>query len=606
MTNDKIKISWDDVRDPKVDKELARQQVPLPPPGAGTTSTAGLAQPLGPRDYGRVSPLPAPTMQGGIKYSPVFYTALAGLAAAIAAWLLTEYVVQSALEQTAKVSSIVQAALFFAAVGAILGAGLCSVEGIVSRNLSNAVASGAVGFCLGLAGGAVAGGAGQALYALGSAERQWVVMALDTSGSMEGTPLRELKESCTEFIMRQKRSEIQFGIVTFNDAASVASPVTDDLTELSTSIESLVAEGGTNVAAGLRKGRDLLASRQGRRAILLFSDGMPSSYRLDEVFARRRIDREQLSLLLAYFSLPASERRFGPENRLDIPHTSEPMSAAQKDLIEAMIQEALTLACEDAVTEGREAREAGIRIIAIGTGEADRTFLAGVTERPEAVLFAASGEISKAFETAQKLIFKESDGATGAVTAPGVMMRAFGWAFVGALLALGQGIVSRSAKKMRNATIGGFLGGLLGGVLFDPISAGLGAGWASRFVAIAVIGTATGALIGLVENLLKDAWLRVVAGRLTGKQFVIYRNPTMIGSSPKSDIYLFKDATVEPQHAAISNDGHGHFIQDYGTPAGTLVNGRRVSNQRLRSGDTIQVGATQFQYSEKAVQRTGG
>jgi len=604
MTDDKIKISWDDIRDPNVDKELARQQVRVPPPGAGPPPPAGVEQPPGPRDYGRVSPLPAPVMQGGIKYSPVFYTALAGLVAAIAAWLLTEYVVQNVLGPTAKVSSIVQAALFFAVVGAILGAGLCSVEGLVSRNLSNAVASGAVGFCLGLAGGAVAGGAGQALYAMGSAERQWVVMALDTSGSMEGEPLFELKSSSQRFVAASDTKASSIGVVTFDRKVQVVSGLSSEPGPILRAISNFTASGETNMAEGIKQARLLLEGCQGRRAILLFTDGVPTltagmdlaTLAQDELRRRNMTEMDIVTQELGRRGLTLADLADVPEDTLE----KVVQAAFLKFLDESGVLKKMSEAAEAAtLEEAGAARRSGIEIIAIGTGEADRSFLARVTGRPDAVLFAASGEIAKAFERAQKLIFKESGGATGAITAAGVMMRAFGWAFVGALLALGQGIVSRSAKKMRNATIGGFLGGLLGGVLFDPISAGLGAGWASRFVAIAVIGTATGALIGLVENLLKDAWLRVVAGRLTGKQFVIYRNPTMIGSSPKSDIYLFKDAAVEPQHAAISNDGHAYFIQDYGTPAGTLVNGRRVTNQRLRSGDTIQVGATQFQYSEK-------
>jgi len=187
-----------------------------------------------------------------------------------------------------------------------------------------------------------------------------------------------------------------------------------------------------------------------------------------------------------------------------------------------------------------------------------------------------------------------------------MVARTIGWGAAGCFVGLGQGLAILSGRKTLNGFLGGLGGGLLGGFLFDPISLATQSGIVSRLVGLALIGAAAGLLMGLVEQWLKDAWLKVIAGHLTGKEFVIYRNPTMIGSSPKCDIYLFKDATVEPQHTAISNDGRAYSIQDYGTPAGTLVNGRRITNQRLRSGDTIQVGATQFQYSEKTAKRTGG
>jgi len=186
-----------------------------------------------------------------------------------------------------------------------------------------------------------------------------------------------------------------------------------------------------------------------------------------------------------------------------------------------------------------------------------------------------------------------------------ILARSAGWGLAGMVLGAGQGIAMRSGKKIRNGLIGGLLGGLLGGALFDPIANSSQAAWASRMLALTVIGAATGALIGAVESVLKDAWLLVTGGPLTGKQFVIYKNPTVFGSAPKADIYLFKDALVEPHHAALHTLAHGHELEDLGTPAGTLVNGQRIGRHRLRAGDSIQIGHYSFSYSEKARARPG-
>ena len=180
-----------------------------------------------------------------------------------------------------------------------------------------------------------------------------------------------------------------------------------------------------------------------------------------------------------------------------------------------------------------------------------------------------------------------------------VLARSAGWGLAGLMLGTGQGIAMGAAKKIRNGLIGGLLGGLLGGALFDPIANALQTGWASRMVALCVIGAATGILIGLVEAVLKDAWLLVTAGPLTGKQFIIYKNPTVFGSAPKADIYLFKDPSVEPRHAALHVGAGWYELEDYGTPHGTLVNGHRIGRQRLRHGDNIQIGQYAFSYAEK-------
>ena len=45
------------------------------------------------------------------------------------------------------------------------------------------------------------------------------------------------------------------------------------------------------------------------------------------------------------------------------------------------------------------------------------------------------------------------------------------------------------------------------------------------------------------------------------------------GSAPKADIYIFKDADIEPKHALLHNRGGRFEIEDCGTKHGTYVNG---------------------------------
>ena len=84
-----------------------------------------------------------------------------------------------------------------------------------------------------------------------------------------------------------------------------------------------------------------------------------------------------------------------------------------------------------------------------------------------------------------------------------------------------------------------------------------------------------------------------------GKQFILYKNPTYIGSSPQCEIYLFKDTQVAPQHAAIREIPQGYEIEDLKTTSGTFVNGTPISRIRLRNDDQIQIGSTTFTFHEK-------
>ncbi len=191
-----------------------------------------------------------------------------------------------------------------------------------------------------------------------------------------------------------------------------------------------------------------------------------------------------------------------------------------------------------------------------------------------------------------------------------MVARSVGWAIFGVPLGLGQGIALKSKKLMLNGFIGGLLGGFLGGLAFDPIDRFLNPGmneeaWVSRLVAFTFVGASTGFFIGLVEQLARDAWLHMVAGPLAGKQFVIYKDPTVLGSSPKCDVYLFKDPKIEPRHAEVRKVGREYELEDVGPPggAGIVLNGRRVTNHRLRDGDQIRLGETVLNYFEKERRR---
>ena len=79
----------------------------------------------------------------------------------------------------------------------------------------------------------------------------------------------------------------------------------------------------------------------------------------------------------------------------------------------------------------------------------------------------------------------------------------------------------------------------------------------------------------------------------------LYKNPTVLGSSPKCEIYLFKDEAIEPKHAAIHTYGTRYEIEDMDTPAGTFVNGMRITRQPLKNGDRIYLGETVLDFSER-------
>lgn len=186
-----------------------------------------------------------------------------------------------------------------------------------------------------------------------------------------------------------------------------------------------------------------------------------------------------------------------------------------------------------------------------------------------------------------------------------VFARGVAWSFLGAFLAIAPGITMRSWKKFLLGLVGGAIGGLIGGMLFDPICQLTGSDVPARCVNILGLGVGAAVATALLEEVTKQGWLKVATGVITGKQFILYRNPTVIGSSPKTEIYLFKDPTVAPRHAAINSIG-GEFLLSAINGATVLLNRRPVRQQRLRNGDQIRVGNTIFLFGSRVKKNNQG
>jgi len=183
-----------------------------------------------------------------------------------------------------------------------------------------------------------------------------------------------------------------------------------------------------------------------------------------------------------------------------------------------------------------------------------------------------------------------------------LMGRATAWAIVAIAAGIGQGTALWQGKVVLNGMLGAALGGLLGGLLFDPLDmllpAADGEAALSRCVGLTLIGVMVGLFVGLIEGWTKNAWLLMKHGPLAGKQFILHRDSTVLGSSPRCEIYLFKDPAIEPRHAIIHNRGGRFEIEDCDTPEGTFVNDRQVNGRAwLQSGDEIGLGQTVLEFS---------
>jgi hypothetical protein len=202
----------------------------------------------------------------------------------------------------------------------------------------------------------------------------------------------------------------------------------------------------------------------------------------------------------------------------------------------------------------------------------------------------------------------QAGGGTAGLTTMGFLAqiggRGLAWALAGIAMGLGQGLALRSGKVLVYGLLGGLFGGLFGGLLFDPIyffvtGAHNPSAHLSRMISLTIIGGSVGLMIGIVELLARDAWLRMVAGPLAGKEFLIFKSTMNVGASPKSDIYLFNDESVAPNHAVLRATGDLYEIESLSDVYPLTVNNRAVTRTRLRHGDQIGLGRTVFVFQRK-------
>jgi Inner membrane component of T3SS, cytoplasmic domain len=197
-------------------------------------------------------------------------------------------------------------------------------------------------------------------------------------------------------------------------------------------------------------------------------------------------------------------------------------------------------------------------------------------------------------------------GADPTASAPAFLFQMFrrglAWAIAGMAMGLGQGVALKSSKLKFNGFIGGLVGGLLGGLLFDPIGLmfttrdAIPDAALSRALGLLVIGTVVGLMIGFTDLLTRDAWLKILSGPLRGKEFSFTRTPIRLGSSPKNEVYLFKDSEIAAFHAEIRKLRDAYELVDCHSPGGTWVDGQRVERKRLADGAHIRIGNSEFTF----------
>jgi len=202
-------------------------------------------------------------------------------------------------------------------------------------------------------------------------------------------------------------------------------------------------------------------------------------------------------------------------------------------------------------------------------------------------------------------------GAIGQVLYDGLgFPRALGWTIMGLAIGGTEGFFEESRSKLRNGLIGGGIGGLLGGALFEPVShlAASGSGMAARATAFVVLGIAIGALIGLTQLVLKEAWLTVLDGFRPGRELILGQTVTLLGRGDHLPLPLLghPGRDLEAEHAKVTRKADGSYtIEDNHSRLGTFLNAKRIEEPViLGDGDLIKLGANIVRFNLRSGKST--
>ena len=173
--------------------------------------------------------------------------------------------------------------------------------------------------------------------------------------------------------------------------------------------------------------------------------------------------------------------------------------------------------------------------------------------------------------------------------------RAVAWAVLGLFVGAGEGARSRSPRKIGVGVLGGALGGLVGGALLEYSRLLLPVPAVSRLIGLVILGVAIAFFYGLIERGFAAGVLRVLNGRLKGKEFLINQRRSRIGSSPAQRDRArraTKTSRNGTPRCACARARPCWPRLEQGRPV--LVNDRPVEEHVLKYEDVVKVGSAKL------------
>ena len=405
-------------------------------------------------------------------------------------------------------------------------------------------------------------------------EQQSICLTIDVSGSMMGSPMKEMKAAAQNFV--DKRAGDKLALTAFSDDAAIIESFASTNEDVKNAIDDLEAEGMTNFAAAFEKSEKVFEELAGsHKTLLLFTDGENTVGNPDkavEIAARLRDKKVRI------FAIGTAEadgkylaKLTGSKDHVFFAQSGELDSAFTK--AEAKIHIAST------VGSGRDSHTlvfietAGWTVfaalgIALALVALQNYYLKKPILPTEQLSFVAAGAVLAGL--AAGFIAQMATTVLSAIHL-GEIGRVLAWSVLGGLLAFGMVFVIPNldkAKALGFGALGGFLGSL--GFLLMTTMTGMAGG---RLLGAALLGACIGLLVAIVETLYRKVWLMAVYDPRHVSQVNLGTQAVTVGSGRGDTVPIVGVETKAGSFVAAGGDTV-QFTDSQGTQS--LVPGDRV------------------------------
>lgn len=172
------------------------------------------------------------------------------------------------------------------------------------------------------------------------------------------------------------------------------------------------------------------------------------------------------------------------------------------------------------------------------------------------------------------------------------LSRGAAWGITGIFIGITEGVRARSMRKIVVGAAGGFAGGLAGGILLEFMSRGLEGFDARRLIALMTLSGLIGLFYSFLEVRIAGGKVKILNGKLKGKEYLINQSKLSAGTEKTNDMYLADYRNIDSRHLRFVYKNSNVFVEPANQKAEILLNDEPVSDRiQLKFEDVIRAGS---------------